>query len=152
MSETVEDFDDVSKLGQGFSSVDKLEELDLGGGEVPRPTYVNARLTSEEKAKLHEVLREYVSCFAWSYIEMLGLSKDLVEHTLSTKPGFRLFKQPVRSFNTELLSKIKEEVERLLQANFIRTSQYTNWVSNIVPVEKEEHGKDKSLCGFPKSE
>jgi hypothetical protein len=30
-SETVEDFDDFGKLGQGFSLIDELEEVDLGG-------------------------------------------------------------------------------------------------------------------------
>jgi hypothetical protein len=30
-SETVEDFDDFGKLGQGFLLIDELEEVDLGG-------------------------------------------------------------------------------------------------------------------------
>jgi hypothetical protein len=28
--ETIEDFDDLSKLGKGFTSVDPLEEVDIG--------------------------------------------------------------------------------------------------------------------------
>jgi hypothetical protein len=126
MSETVEDFDNVSKLGQGFLAVDELEEVILGEGDMPRLTYVNARLTNDEKGILHEVLREYMGCFVWNYTEMSGLSGDMVEHTLPIEQSFRPFKQPARNFNTELLSKIKEEVERLLQANFIQTSRYVD--------------------------
>ena len=43
-------------------------------------------------------------------------------------------KQAPRRFAPEILSKIKEEIERLLKAKFIQTARYVNWVSNIVPV------------------
>jgi hypothetical protein len=68
---------------------------------------------------------------------MLGLSRELVEHTLMIKQGFRPFKQSVRSFNLELLGRIKEEVERLLKAGVIWTCWYADWISNIVPMEKK---------------
>jgi hypothetical protein len=50
---------------------------------------------------------------------MSGLSQELVEHTLPIKWGFRPFKQPARNINSELLRRIKEEVEQLLKAEFI---------------------------------
>jgi hypothetical protein len=37
------------KLGYGFTSVDELEEVDIGFGGRPRPTYVSARLDPEYK-------------------------------------------------------------------------------------------------------
>jgi hypothetical protein len=36
---------------------------------------------------------------------------------------------------------VKKEVDRLLQAGFIEPCRYTDWVSNIVPVEKKNAGK-----------
>jgi hypothetical protein len=36
---------------------------------------------------------------------------------------------------------VKEEVDRWLQAGFIQPCCYTDWVSNIVPVEKKNTGK-----------
>ena len=33
------------------------------------------------------------------------------------------------------MSKIKEEIERLLKSKFIRTARYADWLANIVPVE-----------------
>jgi hypothetical protein len=41
MCEAIEDFDEVEKLGQGFSSADPLEEIDIGDGITPRPTFIN---------------------------------------------------------------------------------------------------------------
>jgi hypothetical protein len=34
---------------------------------------------------------------------------------------------------------VKEEINRLLDAKFIRPCRYADWVSNIVPAEKKEH-------------
>jgi hypothetical protein len=51
------------------------------------------------------------------------------------------YKQPARRFNLIIHNQIKEEVGWLLDARFIRPCQYTEWVSNIVPVEKRNIGK-----------
>jgi hypothetical protein len=78
MCEAIEDFDDLGKLGQGFTLVGPLEEVDIGDGTVPRPTFVNKNLNPAFKLELIKILKEYVDCFAWTYNEMLGLSHDLV--------------------------------------------------------------------------
>jgi hexokinase len=66
--EDVEDFSEIEKLGQGFTLADPLEEVDIGNGAVPRPTF-------EKKIEY-----DHVDCFTWSYSEMLALSHELVEH------------------------------------------------------------------------
>jgi hypothetical protein len=38
------------------------------------------------------LLKEYSDCFAWSYTKMPGLSREIVEHRLPIKSGFRPFK------------------------------------------------------------
>jgi hypothetical protein len=43
---------------------------------------------------------------------------------------------------------VKEEVGRLLQAGFIQPYRYTDWVSNIVPVEKKNTGKIQICMDF----
>jgi hypothetical protein len=119
IGEFVEDFDEVRKLGSGFISTNKLEEVDIGDGSVKRPTFVNANLKEEQKRQVHELLKEFIYCLAWDYIEMPGLSKSLVEHQLPNKQGFMPYKQPASNFNMEKINKVKEEVDRLLQAKFI---------------------------------
>jgi hypothetical protein len=122
-------------------SVDLLEEVDIGNGAVPRPTFVNKNLDASYKAKLMDILKEYVHCFAWSYSKMPDLSHELVEHRLLIKDGFRLYKQSARRFNSDIYDRVKEEVNQLLEANFIRPRWYANWISNIIPVEKKDTGK-----------
>jgi hypothetical protein len=43
---------------------------------------------------------------------------------------------------------IKEEIDRLLKANFIRPCRYAERISNIVPVEKKRSGKIKVCIDF----
>ena len=84
--------DTEGKLGQGFTSADLLEEVDIGPGDRPRPTYVSAKLDPEYKQELINLLKEYRDCFGWEYYEMPGLSRSNVEHRLPIKDGYRPFK------------------------------------------------------------
>jgi hypothetical protein len=140
MGELVDDLDEMGKVGLGFMLVDELQQIDLGDGHEPRPTYINVGLTTEQKVAVHELLKEFTNCFAWNYTKMPGLGRDLVEHTLPIKMGFRPHKQPARSFNPKIVGRIKD-IERLLEAKFIRMCRYAEWISNIVPVEKKNMGK-----------
>jgi hypothetical protein len=58
-------------------------------------------------------------CFASDYTEIPGLNRELVEHRLLIKAGFRPYKQGTRNFKPEIIRRVKEEVDRLLQARFI---------------------------------
>jgi hypothetical protein len=141
MCETIEDFDDFGKLGQGFTSADSLEEVDVGDGNVPRPTFVNKNLDPTFKLALIKILKEYVDYFAWTYNEMPGLIRDLVEHRLPIKLGFKPYKQPRRKFNPYIYDRVKKEINRFLDAKFIRPCRYANWISNIVPIDKKDTKK-----------
>jgi hypothetical protein len=65
------------------------------------------------------LLKAYTYYFAWDYTEMPGLSRELVEHRLPIKAGFRPYKQGAQNFKPEIVGRVKEEVERLLQTRFI---------------------------------
>jgi hypothetical protein len=64
------------------------------------------------------------------------------------KSGFRPYKQLARRFNPIIHDRVKEEVEWLLDAGFIRPCQYAEWVSNIIPVEKKGTGKIRVCIDF----
>jgi hypothetical protein len=148
MKEVVDDFDEVGKLGYRFSSMDELEEVDRGGGGTRRPTYINTNLAPQQKDRIMGLLQEFVGCFAWDYTEMLWLSRELVEHCLSIKQGFRPYRQPARNFSHEIVGKIKEEVDRLLKAKFVQPCSYVEWVSNVVPLEKKNTGNIRVYIDF----
>jgi hypothetical protein len=108
------------KLGRGFMSADKLEEIDMGDGDKPRPTFICTNLNSNFREELIKLLKEYKDYFIWDYSEMPRLDRSIVEHRLPIKPGYKPYKQPSRkSYKDEVLTDVKKEVERLIEANFI---------------------------------
>ena len=56
IGETIEDFDEIENLGQGFTSADPLEEVDIGDGTKPRPTFVNKNMRADYKVKIIKLL------------------------------------------------------------------------------------------------
>ena len=100
------------KLGHGFTSVDELEEIDIGPRDRSRPTYVSAKLDPEYKQELIDLLKKFKDCFAQKYYKMSGLDQSIIEHQLPIKLGYRPFKQAPRRFNPNVLDNIKE-TERL---------------------------------------
>jgi hypothetical protein len=63
MCEAIEDFYEVEKLGQGFSSTDPLEEIDIGDWITPWLTFVNKNMSLEHKDVAIKLLIDYVDCF-----------------------------------------------------------------------------------------
>jgi hypothetical protein len=39
---------------------------------------------------------------------------------------------------TEVLEEVKKEIEKMLEARFIRPCRYAEWISSTVPVQKKD--------------
>jgi hypothetical protein len=94
--------EDERKLGHGFTSADELENIDLGDGSKPRPTFISAKLEEEYKKELITLLKVFKDCFAWEYYEMPGLDRSIVERRLPIKSRYRLFQQHPRQCNMKI--------------------------------------------------
>ena len=81
------------KLGYGFTSADELEEVDIGPGDKPRPTFISKKLDPSLREPMIALSREYRDCFMWDYTEMPGLDRSIIEHWLPLKKGFWPFQQ-----------------------------------------------------------
>jgi hypothetical protein len=64
MCEAIEDFNEVEKLGNGISSTDPLEGIDIGDEITPKPTFVNNNMSLKHKDAITKLLKDYVDCFA----------------------------------------------------------------------------------------
>jgi hypothetical protein len=69
---------------------------------------------------------------------MPGLDRSIVEHRLPLKKGFQSFQQRARQMRTEVLEEVKKEIEKMLEAGFIRPCRYAKWISSVVPVQKKD--------------
>ena len=61
---------------------------------------------------------------------------------------FRPHKQHFCHFNSTIYNRINDEINRLLEAGFIKPCRYVAWISNIVPVEKKDSGKIRVFIDF----
>jgi hypothetical protein len=81
-------------------------------------------------------LRKNVYVFAWQILDMPGIPREVIEHKLGIDTTFKPIKQKERRYTPERCETIRLEVNKLLEAGFIRPVDYPNWLANSVLVEK----------------
>ena len=115
-----------------------LETVNLGSEEERKEVKIGALLSSAVKESLIQLLKEFPDVFAWSYQDMSGLDTNIVEHHLPLKPECPPVKQRLRRTHPDMAIKIKEEVQKQIDAGFLATTEYPQWLANIVPVPKKD--------------
>ncbi|XP_050889100.1 uncharacterized protein LOC127094288 [Lathyrus oleraceus] len=98
-----------------------MEVINLGSEEDRKEVKVGALLAPEVKERMMELLREYTDVFAWSYQDMPGLDTDIVEHRLPLRPECPPIKQKLIRTRSDMAIKIKEEVQKQIDASFLVT-------------------------------
>ena len=126
---------------------DSMEEVNIDTMKKPRITYISSLLPTNLTKQIISLLQEFKDYFAWNYDEIPGLDKGLVEHRFPIRPEFHPFQQPPRRLSKEVELNVKEEIEKLVKAKFIRSTRYIRWLANIVPVMKK-NGKLQACVDF----
>ena len=65
---------------------------------------------------------------------MLGILREVAEHTLKIHLGSKLVKQRLRCFDEEKRRVIGEEIAKLLAARFIKEVYHPEWLANPILV------------------
>ncbi|XP_059650794.1 uncharacterized protein LOC132296626 [Cornus florida] len=112
-----------------------------------RTTKVGSKLTREEKQLLVEFLTKNANVFAWSHLNMPGVSPSVSCHSLNVYPNVRPIRLRQRRFAPERNQIIADKVDRLLEAGFIKEVHYPSWLSNVVVVQKK-NGKWRVRIDF----
>jgi oligoendopeptidase F len=76
--------------------------------------------SQEERMKLLSFLHKNSDAFAWSTLDLVGVSRDVIEHRLQASPSARPKKQKLRKMAEEKVKAAKAEVQGLLDAGFIK--------------------------------
>ena len=87
---------------------------------------------------MKEILRKRQKVFTWSYDDMPGVDKEIVEHQIPTYSHIMPIKYKQRRLRSEWALLIKEEVEKQLKVKFLEMVDDTQWLANIVPVPKKD--------------
>jgi hypothetical protein len=62
--------------------------------------------------------------FAWSTSDLIGVSRDIIDQKLQVNPNVKLKKHKLHKISEEMIEAAKAEVQRLLDACFIREVTY----------------------------
>jgi hypothetical protein len=84
------------------------------------------------------IFKEFHDIFAWSYEEMSGIDPEIVIHEIKTYLDAKPIRQHLHLVHPRKEAAIRLEVEELLKASFIYLVALTDWVSNLVPIDKKQ--------------
>jgi hypothetical protein len=105
---------------------------------VPDKTvYISSEMSLEEQAELLQFLNKNSDVFAWSTSNLVGVSKEVIEHKLQVNPLVKPKNQKLRKMLEEKIEAAKNEVQWQLDAGFIREVRYLQWLANVVMVHKK---------------
>jgi hypothetical protein len=98
---------------------------------------IEASCSSEKIVTYTSLFKEFRDIFAWSYEEILGIDPKIVIHEIKTYPDAKPIQQCLHPVHPWKAAAIKIEVEKLLKDVFIYPVALTDWVSNLVPIDKK---------------
>jgi hypothetical protein len=98
---------------------------------------ISQDLTSREQAELLSFLDKNNDVFAWRTSDLMGVSRDIIEHKLQVNPSPRPRKQRLHKIFDEKVVAMKVEVQRLMDAGFMREVDYPSWLANVIMVKKK---------------
>ena len=101
-----------------------LENIPLDESNLERYTMVGANLEEKNMKDHVQFLKKNIDVFAWSHEDMPGIDPSVITHRLNICPFFKLVRQKKRVFTSERDNTIKDEVQKLMAAKFIREVYY----------------------------
>ncbi|RVW17975.1 Transposon Ty3-I Gag-Pol polyprotein [Vitis vinifera] len=81
-------------------------------------------MTQEETQGMRNILRQNHDIFAWAHSDMKGIHPSIASHRLNVFSTARLVRQRIRRFHPERQRVIRNEIDKLLEAGFIREVSY----------------------------
>lgn len=109
-----------------------LAEISLG-----KVLHLNPELEKQKTKKLLELLKVQFGAFAWDYNDMKIIDPNTCSHHIYTQEEARPIRQHQRRMNPTLKDIGKEELQKLLNVNFIYPISDSEWVSPLVVMPKK---------------
>jgi hypothetical protein len=105
---------------------------------IVKNVHIGASCSHDEVVTYKSLFQEFRDVFAWSYEEMSGINPNIVIHEIKTYPDAKPIQQRLRLVHPRKETAIKIEVEKLLKVGLIYPVALTDWVSNLVLIDKKQ--------------
>ncbi|GKB78353.1 hypothetical protein Tco_0945248 [Tanacetum coccineum] len=100
------------------------------------PVVISSALSTDEKNRLLEVLRNHKRVIAWSIADIKGIDSSFCTYKILIEDEFKPSVQPQRRLNPNIKEVVKKEVIKLLDAGLIYPISDSSWVSHVQVVPK----------------
>ena len=124
-----------------------LEDISLDENNPERCTRVGVDLNEKIKKDLVQFLKKNIDVFAWSHEDMPSIDPSVITHRLNVRPSSKPVRQKKKVFALERDNAIKDKIQKLIVAKFIREVYYPDWLANVVMVKKA-NGKWRMCVDF----
>ena len=124
-----------------------LEDISLDKNNLESCTRVGEDLEEKTKQDLVRFLKKSINLFAWRHEDMSGTYPSVITHRLNVYPSSKPVRQKKRVFAPKRDNAIKEEVQKLTMMKFIREVYYSDQLTNVAMVKKE-NGKWRMCVDF----
>jgi hypothetical protein len=135
------------KVKVQLQSNDGTKTVPLDPATPKQTVIISENLTLQDEEKLISCLSRNKDVFAWFALDLVKVSRTVIEHGLGIDPSVRPKKQRLRKMSDEKTETANAEVHRLLEANFIEPIAYPTWLANVVMVQKKS-GKWRMCIDF----
>jgi hypothetical protein len=105
---------------------DLVKNLNLGTLEDPKLVKI-AKDLDEYEGKVKELLLKFKDVFAFTYKDMKGIPPHICEHKIELQPEAKPVRQMRYRMNPNYAAKVKEEIDKYLEARFIYPIDKTEW-------------------------
>ncbi|KAL0451616.1 UNVERIFIED_CONTAM: Transposon Ty3-G Gag-Pol polyprotein [Sesamum latifolium] len=117
-------------------AIEELKDVQVVEDEPGKTASIRTTMEQKVEVKLIRFLKTNSDVFFWTVHDLVGIDPKVMTHKLNINPAFRPVRQKKRNFGQERNEIIKEKVEKLLTAEYIRPVQYPEWLANVVLVPK----------------
>jgi len=115
---------------------DAVEYFPLEGERRDRMVQLGRDIAAHGRQSLASLLRAYKDIFAFGPKEMPSIASTVIEQRLNADPRHKPVVQKKRHIGLERAAAPNAEVQKLLEAGFVRECHYPEWISNVVLVKK----------------
>ena len=129
----LQDFESKGNLCNITTTV--LIDISIKSGTIEH-VHIRKNYSIDETEEYRELFKEFRDMFSWSYEEIPGIDPSILVHEIKTYPISRPVRKKLRQVRPRKAMTIKVEVEKLLKEGFIYPIPLMEWVSNIVPMNK----------------
>ncbi|XP_031258395.1 uncharacterized protein LOC116116470 [Pistacia vera] len=110
--------------------IEELREIRVIEEDSTCVLKVGSGLSGKVADNMESFLKKNLDVFAWVHADMVGISPELMCHRLNLNPKAWPIRQKIISMDAEHSKALKDEVDKLLNINFIKEVKYPDWLAN----------------------